>query len=528
MKLVTFGVDDTHSLVVTFPVLVKHFHSESLKLYELETVPVPIVDTNQQAASYSEVQVAKPYLAINGDYYIDLRIQELRMCKQIHFEYFCEELFLVKHKTKSSCESSLYFDLPPDKIINECVFKYYYNTTVQPAVLDGGDIIVLANIVNQKRLICTDNYNLAQPLPSHQYVMVNRSILCNCEIEAGLMYILRSLGSCSDSSHLPPMYFTLNLAFYEKFKKLLPYTDQEPLTEPVLEEPVFPVFLEPPPDLLHPPETLRDLLDEMERKKDSHRADLEEINADTTLDHTIELLEHKPTKIFIFCGAVSAFIAVGIILFIAYKHAKVQALLAASVLTPTAEAVTTISPEYWTACPSSWPTIVLVILIGLIVVLYIYNMCKSMALRKGYKYDKRCDIYLFISSPEHYVPVKLTTVPGQIHQFRQDRPLLRHQITLDANRLWDVLHVAWSTTIPSTSFENRGFWNVNVLHQDKRLSLPHSITVPLLEKYRVRTILKKNELSISLMIKQGVSWYSLTKGEVDTPPEPQVELNLLT
>ena len=51
------------------------------RLYEIEMVEVPIPDQNKEADSYSEVKYSKTYLAINNDYYIQLRIQELHMCK---------------------------------------------------------------------------------------------------------------------------------------------------------------------------------------------------------------------------------------------------------------------------------------------------------------------------------------------------------------------------------------------------------------------------------------------------------------
>ena len=54
-----------------------------LTLYEIETATVHTEDQNYQADNYSEVKITKPYIAINKDYYIQLRIQELRMCKQI-------------------------------------------------------------------------------------------------------------------------------------------------------------------------------------------------------------------------------------------------------------------------------------------------------------------------------------------------------------------------------------------------------------------------------------------------------------
>ena len=38
------------------------------------------------------------------------------MCKQIRCTYYCEELFLVKHKTKHSCESVIFYKSDKDTI----------------------------------------------------------------------------------------------------------------------------------------------------------------------------------------------------------------------------------------------------------------------------------------------------------------------------------------------------------------------------------------------------------------------------
>ena len=94
MKLATFGVDTDGNMIVAFPVFVQDHTSQPQTLYEIETVKVPIPDLNTDANSYSEVRYSKPYIAISKDYYIQLRIQELRMCKQIRHTYYCEELFL--------------------------------------------------------------------------------------------------------------------------------------------------------------------------------------------------------------------------------------------------------------------------------------------------------------------------------------------------------------------------------------------------------------------------------------------------
>ena len=164
------------------------------------------------------------------------------MCKQIRHTYYCEDLFLVKHKTKHSCESAIFYNLTADVVYSVCQFDYFYNTTVPPSILDGGSNILLANMLSPKRLICTEDFPLFQPLPSHPYVLVNRSILCNCHLQTGLNYLLKSLGSC-DSGVTPTMYFTVNSAFQHFMSEFglsnSPSTDGKLLSH----EYVFDIFL---------------------------------------------------------------------------------------------------------------------------------------------------------------------------------------------------------------------------------------------------------------------------------------------
>ena len=146
MQLITFGIDKDTDLDIQFPVFIQPYTQKPLILYQLETVPVPILDRNNEAQSYMHLKVRKPYIALNSEIYIYLRHQELRSCKRIGCEFYCEELFVIKHKSSYSCESAIYFNLTTDIIKNNCNFDFNFNKTdVTPTVLDGGDDIVLAN-----------------------------------------------------------------------------------------------------------------------------------------------------------------------------------------------------------------------------------------------------------------------------------------------------------------------------------------------------------------------------------------------
>ena len=91
-----------------------------------------------------------------------------------------------------------------------------------PSVLDGGPQILLANILTPKRLICTYASDMPHPVPSHDYVLVNRSILCNCHMESGLTYLLKSIAFCETASADYTMSFALNLAFLHMIQELWP------------------------------------------------------------------------------------------------------------------------------------------------------------------------------------------------------------------------------------------------------------------------------------------------------------------
>ena len=79
-------------------------------MYQIETVPVPILDENEQAHSYTELKIEKPYITLNKETYIALHTQELKMCKKIGYEYYCEELFVIKSEMRYSCASAIYFN----------------------------------------------------------------------------------------------------------------------------------------------------------------------------------------------------------------------------------------------------------------------------------------------------------------------------------------------------------------------------------------------------------------------------------
>ena len=264
MKLVTFGIDQDKILIIQFPVFVAPYMQARLTLYQIETLPVPILDMNNKAQSYTQLRIDKPYIALNDETYISLRSQELNTCKKIGYEYFCEELFVVKSKHKFSCTSAVYFNLNQE-IKQNCNFDYYFNKTdITPSVLGGGQQIILANWPSYKRLICTYNNNIPVNIPSHLYVLLDRNILCNCDIETEDNFPLESLAACGENNiQKLEMFFTVNLAFLDHLEDLTEVLDTPIDGNWMYDKQILPISIESfwiNSSLLQAPKTLKDYI----------------------------------------------------------------------------------------------------------------------------------------------------------------------------------------------------------------------------------------------------------------------------
>ena len=99
MKLVTFDIDQDRNLILQFPAFVLPYTQKPPTLYQVETIPVLILDINKRADSYTWIRIGKPYIGLNPDIYISIQAEKLRTCKRIGYEYYCEELFVVKIKS---------------------------------------------------------------------------------------------------------------------------------------------------------------------------------------------------------------------------------------------------------------------------------------------------------------------------------------------------------------------------------------------------------------------------------------------
>ena len=149
------------------------------------------------------------------------------MCKNIQYEYFCEEMFMVKHSSKHTCESILYYNHNADLISNHCDFNFYLNKSILPSVLDGGSQIILANFEAEKGLQCSSK--ITNKLPTASYFLADRSITCSCTLESQLAYVLPDVGACGPSVTNLSFTYTPNLAFQTLIVEFMNISTEKPL-----------------------------------------------------------------------------------------------------------------------------------------------------------------------------------------------------------------------------------------------------------------------------------------------------------
>ena len=166
-------------------------------------------------------------------------------------------------------ESAIYFNLGSDIIKENCNFAYYFNkTNIKPMVLDGRNKIVLANLLDDKHIVCNE---IPVKIPSFPYVLVNRSVLGNGRIEAINNFLLESLAACNIAESKLVKNFMVNTAFVNyldnltetlQFPILLNWTTHEQTLLISLQSSDFNT------DLLKAPKTLKDFVHQFWHKKE--------------------------------------------------------------------------------------------------------------------------------------------------------------------------------------------------------------------------------------------------------------------
>ena len=109
---------------------------------------------------------------------------------------------------------------------------------------------------------------------------------------------------------------------------------------------------------------------------------------------------------------------------------------------------------------------------------------------------------IFISDVQYYVPVKSCKTAGSIHLLKIINILKPESIKLNQNYILDTLEIDWK--------------EVSVTFNDNKINLPRVVTIKLKDKIKIRCLTKKEHLLFHIMLKQGITWFTLALDTQET------------
>ena len=80
--------------------------------------------------------------------------------------------------------------------------------------------------------------------------------------------------------------------------------------------------------------------------------------------------------------------------------------------------------------------------------------------------------------------------------------LKAENIKLNKNCIWDTLEIDWK--------------EVTVTFNENKINFPRVVTIKLQDKIKVRCSMKREPLLFHLLMKQGITWFTLAMGIQET------------
>ena len=286
------------------------------------------------------------------------------------------------------------------------------------------------NYLFDKHIICNINNDIPVKIPSHPYALVNRSILCNCGIEADSHHLFESLAACDNRPTKLTMYFTINLAFSNYLELMPNMTDQLPINKCKTDfEQTLPVHL----NISNFDNSLSTRLGKLkefiwnyiQNTNDKEIFDLQKRHTRYTSSPNKNFFLNKIVSIFTFTSSIISIITITLVIYLFCKHRHIRTILASLLLYKAKEVEARTSTKM---DDSKCGTLAH---IGIVILLH-YRKSKFC---RGHRFSNVVKIVLFISDIQHYIPIKLCKTSGSLCMFKITGTLTSEDIKLNKNYL---------------------------------------------------------------------------------------------
>ena len=208
--------------------------------------------------------------------------------------------------------------------------------------------------------MCVHNNNIPINIPSHPYVLLNRSILCNCDLEAESNFLLESLAACENFETKADlvMYFTVNLAFVNYLEGAVESLSSGVSINWTMQEQILPISTENfefDPKLLTAPQKMKDFQTKYKYRKEitkkQNQKELEEAKMGSKLG---SFLDSFMVDMLLFIAALITIVVTLVVMYMVCRQSKLKALVANIALQHTKAVEAASLPTRYCICEPNW------------------------------------------------------------------------------------------------------------------------------------------------------------------------------
>ena len=326
-------------------------------------------------------------------------------------------------------------------------------------------------------------------IPSHPYVLLDRNILCNCDIEAESNFLLESLAACGDNEKPGLEMYLAFVDYLEQLNKTITTPINRNWTSTKQSNPISLDSFQLSSKLMHVPTMLKDFMEQYQE----NRITVTKWESPTSKFRTF--INSFLIDLLVFIAAILTVFLIFVIIYIVTGQSKLKVLVT-TMASQRVRMVEALNANRQTQnCNSELLKVLMILNLVLVASLLLRKIKKSVFFREQ-PFSNMVKIKLFLADTWSYISLDLNKLAGNSHLFKLTGELSLENVILKKNWIWDVLEVRWE--------------DIHIVLNDKEGHLPTMIIITFIHTLKVRKLFgKKDLLHVYIMLKQRKSWYKL-------------------
>ena len=284
-------------------------------------------------------------------------------------------------------------------------------------------------------------------------------------------FLLESLATCGEKNNQKSeMFFTVNLAFLDHLTELTEVIDTPIDRNWTHEKQLLPISLELfeiNSILLQAPKMLKDYIKQYQEHNEKLHLHQQ---SDNTNSKFKTFISSFITDIIGFSAALFTVLSTLVIVYIVMGHSKLKMLVVNMALQCIKAVEAAALDPHYAICDIGLVRILMILNLSIVTLIALAKLRKS-RLFQGRLFSNTIKIKLFIADNQCYIPLHLNKMAGSVHLFKMHGMLIKENLILKKNWIWDVLEIEWT--------------GMYVLQTNKEINLPVTVVVPMYYKLKL-------------------------------------------